>query len=306
MLERHSYRITAYILAWTGACLAALKPILIKLLFEESVSTNTVLFIRTIFSLPIYLIVAAYYFSCRRSFLPNKSQWKSLIILGFIGYYLASLLDLVGLRYITASLEVLVLFLYPTLVTVFSYLVYKEKTSRSVLSALVLSYAGIFIAFAGDENIEKNYNLVIGGAFVFSSAICFSVYVLLSGQLVKSLGSMVVSSTTMLFSSLFVFIHFFVTESFNIYDSLNLSLNSYALLALLSIVCTALPIFLLLESVKRIGAVKTSITGCVSPVLTIIFASRILSESVTNTQILGTVLVLAGAGYLVTIKSKTA
>src|SRR5204863_318834 len=74
----------------------------------------------------------------------------SMIAVGFVGYYLASLLDFIGLQYVTASLERLVLFLYPTMVVLLSLVLFRKRIGARTLLALALSYAGILLVFAHD------------------------------------------------------------------------------------------------------------------------------------------------------------
>ena len=61
-----------------------------------------------------------------------RADWTRLLWLGFIGYYLASLLDFIGLQYITASLERLVLYLYPTFVVILSALLLRRPVTRAL------------------------------------------------------------------------------------------------------------------------------------------------------------------------------
>ena len=85
-----------------------------------------------------------------------RRDWLRLAWLGFIGYYLASLLDFMGLAYITASLERLVLFLYPTMVVLLSAVMRGRPITRRAVVALLISYAGIAFVFANDLNSGGN------------------------------------------------------------------------------------------------------------------------------------------------------
>jgi drug/metabolite transporter (DMT)-like permease len=113
-----------------------------------------------------------------------KSDWLRLSWLGFIGYYLASLLDFMGLAYITAS-ERLVLFLYPTMVVLLSAVMRGRPITRRAVVALVVSYAGIAFVFINDLSFagDKSATLV-GGALVFASAFLYALYLIDAGAVI--------------------------------------------------------------------------------------------------------------------------
>ena len=65
-------------------------------------------------------------------------DWAGVAGLGFIGYYMASFLDFLGLQWVGAGLGRLILFLYPTLVLLLSLVFLKRRPSRRQLAALAL------------------------------------------------------------------------------------------------------------------------------------------------------------------------
>ncbi len=110
------------------------KAILIKLAYAwHPVDAVTLLALRMLFSAPFFVAMA--WWAGRRPDAPADRSLATgckLAWLGFIGYYLASLLDFMGLVYITASLERLVLFLYPTMVVLLSALMRGRPITRRV------------------------------------------------------------------------------------------------------------------------------------------------------------------------------
>ena len=90
------------------------KAIFVKLAYAAApVEAVTLLSLRMVFSLPVFLWVGIVY---SRSAPPlSRRDWCVLLALGMLGYYGASILDFLGLRYISAGLERLILFTYPTL-----------------------------------------------------------------------------------------------------------------------------------------------------------------------------------------------
>ena len=107
------------------------KAILVKLAYAwHPVDAVTLLTLRMLFAAPFFVAMA--WWAGRR---PGRApitprDWRALVWLGFIGYYLGSLLDFIGLMYITAALERLVLYLYPTMVLVLSVVLRGWRVTR--------------------------------------------------------------------------------------------------------------------------------------------------------------------------------
>ena len=104
--------------ALAGVVSFAFRPVLIKLCYAVApVSATTLLFLRMSLSLPFFLAMAWW---LRGEQPIARRDWLGIVGLGFLGYYLASLLDFLGLQYVPAGLGRLIMFLYPTLVVVLS------------------------------------------------------------------------------------------------------------------------------------------------------------------------------------------
>ncbi len=145
------------------------KAILVKLAYRHGVDAETLLALRMAFSLPFFIIMG--WMSANRSSTAltlGDRVW--LCGLGLLGYYLASYLDFLGLRYISAALERLILFVYPTLVVVLSALFLGQPITRRMLGALVVCYVGIALAVAHDLHIAGSArDIALGSALVFGS-----------------------------------------------------------------------------------------------------------------------------------------
>jgi drug/metabolite transporter (DMT)-like permease len=149
-------KIVGITFAFVAAIGFSAKAIMVKLAYIDAVDAITLLALRMAFSLPFFLIVAARENrNKRRPPLTTKDK-LAVIGLGLTGYYLASYLDFLGLQYISAGLERLILFLYPTMVVFISALVFKHCMGRSVWFALLISYAGIVLVFLHDMHILQH------------------------------------------------------------------------------------------------------------------------------------------------------
>jgi drug/metabolite transporter (DMT)-like permease len=266
------------------------KAIIIKLAYP-GVDAVTLLALRMLFSMPFFLLLA--WWAGRGSQvkpLSASDRW-AVIGLGLLGYYLASLFDFLGLQYITAALERLVLFLYPTIVVLISAALYGRVITGRDVAALVLSYAGIALVFANDLATRQE-NVLLGSFWVFLSALCYAVYLLGSGRYVERLGSMRFACLAALVSCVGVLAHFLVVSDAALIWSQPREVHGLALL--MAVASTVMPIIFTSEGIRRIGASHASMIGSVGPVATIALGYGFLDEPVTAIQLAGAALVLAG------------
>lgn len=278
------------------------KSILVKLAYGVSPELDaiTLMLLRMAISLPFFLAVAL--LSARKSAQTSTNQYlhrqdKLMILgLGVLGYYLSSLLDFEGLTYISAGLERLILFLYPTFVVLLTAGLQRHAINRYQGLALLLSYGGMILVFVDNLMQTVSTNLLLGSVFVAGSALTFSVFMIGSGQAIKRIGSMRFTAYSMTVACLVTGLHFLVLHG--VYP-LNLPLNVYGLAAIMAIFSTVLPAFLMNAGIQRIGAGSASIISSAGPVITLALAFFLLDETLTIIQLAGTVLTLVGV-YVVT------
>ena len=293
--EQANFR-TGLMFAIAGTALFGMKSIFIKLAFAEGVDATTLLALRMIIAFPLYVMIL-WWVICKspsRMALINIKDPFAILTLGFMGYYLASILDFEGLTYVSAQLERLTLFTYPVMVALLSWLIFAEKITKRVWVSLFFTYAGIVFLYSY-ETSSGNKSIAIGTSLVFLAALSFSFYVIFSKAYIMRLGSMFFTAVAMLSSTLFVLIHFFITHKV---DDLTVSLTVWVFAALLGIVSTLIPSFLVSEAVSRIGGTKTSIAGSVGPVFTVLLAVLILGEDFGLPHFLGMTLVVIGVFVL--------
>lgn len=280
-----------------GAVFAALaaigfsaKAILVKLAYASSVDAVTLLAIRMAFSVPFFVAIA-WWSSRNLDAQPLARQdWLAVMALGLIGYYLSSLLDFTGLQYISAGLERLILFLYPTMVVLLSAALYKRRVRGAEILALVLSYAGIALVFVHDVRTAQA-GLVLGAALVFASTLTYSVYLIGAGHTIARIGAIRFTAYAMVVASIATFLQFALTHPI---AALLLPQQVYLLGFIMAIVSTVLPVFMLSAAIRLIGSGHTALIGSIGPVSTLFLASLILGESLSGLQLSGAALVMAG------------
>ena len=280
------------------ALLAALgfsfKAIFVKLAYAVPqavpVDAVTLLSLRMVFALPVFVWVG---FHSSRSAPPlSRRDWLMLTALGLLGYYGASILDFVGLRYITAGLERLILFTYPTLTIAIGVLFMGKTASRREIGALALSYAGIGLAFVHDLQVAgETTTVLIGAAFVFGSALSYAFYQAGSEPAIRRLGAARFTALAMLVSTLATVLHFLIAQPIT---ALTQPLPVYFYGAAMALFSTVLPVFMNSAAIRRIGSAKSVLIGTLGPILTIFFGWWLLDEPLSLAQMIGAGLVLAG------------
>ena len=278
------------------------KAIFIKILYAEyQVDPETLLALRMLFALPFFLVMASLSLDHTRRV--EKRDWIMLVAMGFIGYYLSSYLDFLGLQYITAGLERLILFLQPTMVVLLSALFFKTAIRRHHAISLALSYTGIALVFASNLKLAQDpHAILLGGGLVFLSAIAYALYMIGSGRVIPRVGAARFTGYASTAACGFAIGQFFV---FHGVAALAQPARVYWLCIAMAVFSTVTPIWLMAEGIKRIGANQTAMISAIGPVLTIFFGWLILHEAITFVQMVGAALVLAGV-LLVSLKAETA
>lgn len=281
-------------LAIVGTALFALKSIFIKFAYQAGVDTVTLLTLRMLIALPFYVLILLWLLQKEQVKPPASKQLWQIIGLGFLGYYLASYLDMAGLNYISAQLERLTLYTYPIITTLLGWLILKEMITRKIIAALILTYSGIILLYQ-HEAVKIGFDAHIGVALVAAAALSFSLYVVLGKALILSVGSRLFTALAMLASSAFVVIHFLALYPL---EQLWVSAEVFMYAFLLATVSTLLPSFMVAEAIARIGAARTSILGTAGPVFTIILAVFLLDEPFGWLHLVGLLLVISGVSLL--------
>ncbi|WP_374334590.1 DMT family transporter [Leeia sp.] len=282
------------ILALLSATCFSLKAIFIKLAYAAGpVDAITLLAMRMGLALPAFILLARWGGGSTLS----RREWFHLFLLGVTGYYLSSLFDFIGLKYITAGLERLILFTYPGFVLLADALIHGKRVRLATWGALAISYLGLVLAFWHDLMlVNVSQQVWIGSAWVLASCLTYALYYLGSGVMVKRVGSSRLAGYAGAFSSGLVLSQFMLTRSPAILLDLSLPIWGYAIA--MALISTVLPIWLAARAVARLGAGQTAALGTIGPALTIFFGWIILSEPFSWVQLLGLVLVVYGISRL--------
>jgi drug/metabolite transporter (DMT)-like permease len=277
-----------------GAVAFSGKAIIVKLAYRHGVDAVTLIMLRMLFALPFFLAIVWWTSRPRNGIAPvklHKRDWLGILGLGVTGYYLASFLDFAGLKYISASLERLILYLNPTLVLLLGLVLYGRRISHRQLLGMAISYCGVLLVF-GHEATLTGSDVALGALLVFLSAVSYAIYLSYSGELVKRLGSLRLVGLATSVACFLCIAQFLLLRPLE--TAWAVAPEVVWLSVLNATACTVVPVLLVMMAIERIGAGLAAQVGMVGPMSTITMGVVLLGEPFTGWVIAGTVLVVAG------------
>ena len=293
--HHHQRYLYGIVMAGIGSMLFSGKAVLVKLAFGYGANAETLLALRMLMALPLFWTV--YWWEARRKPM-SPITWidrAKIFFLGFLGYFLSSYIDFLGLQYISVGLERIVLYLTPTIVLLISYFALNKAISKMQWYALVVGYLGVFVVFIQDASSGGAYAW-LGMALVFGSACSYAAYMIGAGEMVKRVGSV---RLVVLASSASAVLSILQSSLYNpsaVFEQAN---QVYWLSLLNASLCTVIPMLLIMLAINRIGSPLVAQAGILGPVSTIFLGYFILSEPITWLQIAGMTLVIAAMWLLV-------
>lgn len=266
--------------------------------YRYELDAVTILALRMAMALPFFLIGG--WLDSRYHPRPiSGGDWGRLAILGFIGWYLSSIVNFMGLKHVSVGLERMIIYTYPSIVVLGSTFFLKKPLHWRVIIAMLVSYLGIIIGYHSEvSSSTATDNILLGASLIFASSLSYALFVLLSGQLVERIGAVRFTSCVVGFSCLFILIHFALTHP--ITSLYQLPHGAYGCGAALAIAGTVIPSYLFGIGLKRAGSQSFSVISMVGPLGTVLLAWLILGESINIVQVLGLALTLAG-GVMVSL-----
>ena len=288
-----------------SAVLFAIKAILIKFAYglDPQLDGVSLLALRMASALPFFLLMA--WLAPRSSRTITRQDWGLLLLAGLVGYYLASILDFIGLQYISASLERIILFLYPTLTVLLTAALYRRPISARTGLAIVLSYGGTLVVMLGEGwHALIGEGVLWGSALVFAGAVAYASYLVMTPTLIERFGSWRFTGLAMSVACIASILHFVWVTPAPIMVLQGFSAQVIWLGIALGFFSTVLPATLLMQGIQRIGAAQAALISAGGPILTILLAVAFLGEHLNLIQWLGCGLNIFGV-LMITFKPKT-
>ena len=291
----HRRYVYGLLMAGLGSILFSGKAISVKLAFGYGANAETLIALRMLMALPLFWGI--YWWQARRqvmSPLTFKDKMK-IFSLGFMGYFLSSYLDFLGLQYISVGLERIVLYLTPTIVLLISYFVLNKSISRLQWYALAVGYLGVIVVFIQDASSTGSMAL-LGMLLVFASACSYAIYMIGSGEMVGRVGSVRLVVYASSASALMSVIQILIYDPAAVFVQVP---QIYWLSLLNASLCTVIPMLLIMIAINRIGSPLVAQAGILGPVSTLFMGWIVLSEPITWIQMGGMSLVMGAMWLLV-------
>jgi drug/metabolite transporter (DMT)-like permease len=276
-------------LALLGSIAFSGKAIIVKLAYRYGVDAVTLIMLRMLFALPLF-VALAWWAGRGKPPLTARDRW-AVLGLGFCGYYLSSFLDFAGLQYISASFGRLIQYLNPTLVLLLGLLFFKRRVSTRQWAAMGLSYLGVLLVF-GREWSAGGSQAGLGAALVFGSAITYAIYLLASGEVVKRVGSLRLTGLATAVACVLCIAQYLLLRPWD--SALGVAPQVVSLSVLNAVLCTFAPVLMVMMAIERLGPALTAQAGMIGPMSTIAMGVLVLGEPFTGWVVVGTALVLVG------------
>ena len=260
------------------------KSIWTKLIYLDSLDPVFVLACRAILSLPFFLIPIIRFDWC----IVNKKKFAKYAFIGSILYLISSIADFVGLLYISASLERAILFTFPIYVLLLSSDL-KRLTAYQVM-LIIFTVLGLAVMFNPTLNNDIN-DIVIGGLLVFVSAVFWAIFIIYSKKVVTNISPVIFTSSYMCITTIFL-LCILLFNTINYYSLMLIKHDTIIYLALLAILCSIIPSYLLSYGLKRISASSASIISSIGPIVTLALDVLILNHKLSINEIIGVIIVI--------------
>ncbi len=285
---------SAIVYAAAGAVLFSAKAVVVKLCYRYGADTETVLALRMLFAMPFFWVAVWWQGVYRRRPPMQRKDVVRAVLLGFVGYYLSSYLDFLGLQYVSAGLERIILYLNPTLVLAISAVVLGKRVESRQWLAMGVAYAGVILVFLHDVRLDGS-QAALGSLLVFTGAITYAIYLIFAGEIVNRIGSIRLVAWASTSSTFFCVLQALVRDPRALVSQ---APEVYALSLLNAGLCTFVPMLLIMAAVQRVGAGLAAQSGVVGPVATVFLGWYFLGEQIGPLQLVGVAVVLVSVGML--------
>jgi len=280
-----------------GAVAFSGKAIIVKLAYRHGVDAITLIMLRMAIALPLFLLML--WWAGRGKPGLARRDIAAAAALGFCGYYLSSYLDFLGLQYVTASLERLILYLTPAVVLLLSWAIFGRRASPRQWAAMAVGYSGLLLVFGHELHLDGP-RVWLGTGLVLASTLSYAGYLLYSGEVVRRIGSLRLTGWASSVACGFCIAQFALLRPIG--SLAQLAPAVWWLSLVNGTVCTALPVLLVMQAIERIGPARTAQYGMVGPVSTIVLGVFILGEPFTVWVAAGSACVLAGVMLLARVR----
>lgn len=285
---------TGGLLAAGSSALFTGKVIVAKLAYARGLDPLGMLTLRMLFSCPFFVVILLY--KARRGFNLSVADAAAAFFLGFLGYYLSSILDFYGIQYISTALERMILQLSPSVVMLIGVAFLRERLDVRLICAMFVGYLGVgcmvyseIAGLGGSGNAAESW---IGVLCLVACVLFFAFYVMGAERLMRRVDSGLFTSLAMTGATVGICTHYLVARGFTAptQDAVACLLGF-----VMAVFCTVVPSYMVNMAIKRIGGARMGPFNYVGMGLTFVISAIVVEEAFPPVKILGILLAVAGA-----------
>jgi len=276
-----------------GAILLAGKGLFAKALYGMGLTFHDVAAIRSVLAVPGFALLAWLYRSHINRTPDVMTHRKDLLLAAAVGllcYYLGALANFYALTIVAANVERPLLFAYPIFVVLITTLLHRRAPSAPVVLALLLTTMGVTLV-TGALNASLTAEQWTGIGWICFCSLTIAIYFLVSAKLTQRLGSSFFTFIAMTSAAVGFLGHYQIARG---WQNIDLSGSAWLMLAALIVFSTVLPLLLMAEGVRRVGASRAALISTLGPPATAIMAYYLTGEMLTLSQLAGIGLVIIG------------
>lgn len=270
-------RLTGILLIITSAASFGTLAIFGRFAYAEGMDTFTVLFLRFGLSASFMTLMLI----LRKEPFPRGRVLAQLIGMGAVGYAGQSFLYMTAIKYASAGLVALLLYLYPFFVAIFSMVFLHEKLTRVKAMALVLALAGAALT------VGPVSGQLIGAVMAITAALVYSIYIIVGANVTKHVSAF--QSSAVIFASGAA-----VYGTLTFINGANFPTTNPGWLAILGIVfiSTIIPVSTFLAGLERVGPTNAAMLSTIEPIVTVLLATWLFGDKLLPIVLVGGILIL--------------
>lgn len=285
------HRLIGVFLVALSAALFAANPIFARIGYDAGANTATYLFMRFLFASPLTFLIM----KLQGDSIPRGKLLVSLILLGGISVGTVFCFFM-AIRLAPVNLIIIITYMYPTIVTMFSSVILKEPITGFKIAALLLTIVGILLAIGVDSG---GY---ISGILLAIGTACFHSFYLIFGSISIQKAGPFSASTVVILTTLVVFGIVLGVQG----PQWPVTTSGWLAIITSGLVSTALARIIFFAGLRRIEIANASIISTLEAVVAIILAIIILGETITVQKVLGAGLVISAVIILAKREYETA
>lgn len=273
-------RVSGYLLiALSAACFGAMA-ILARFAYASGANTGGILLPRFLIASVILVPVMLW---TRRPW-PKGRQLAIACGMGAIGYVGQALCFFSALRYASAGLVALLLYLYPILVCILAAIFLGERLTSWKVALLALSFAGSAFTIGSGTGTALGIGLAIAAACIYAA------YITVGGRFLRDVDSL--ATTTLVCMAATPIIGIFAWMQPARFPA---SAAGWLAILAIAVLSTVVAILTFFAGLRRIGASRAAILSTLEPVVTVVLAAALLGETTTSWQLIGGAMILSAA-----------